>query len=100
MKLHTRVYQYYYYHVTFANVGGFLAVSFIKMCKFWKRRSLCYLFLIKVDLFCCPYLDCELAVRRGSDRIGPFDCICMTSCLEAVTVSINYSKGLECYLEY
>lgn len=62
MNLHTKIYHYYY--VTFTNVGGFLAVSFIKMCKCWKRRSLRYLFLIKVDLFCCPYLDGELAVRR------------------------------------
>lgn len=65
-----------------------------------EEKKLLLSFLIKVDLFCCPYLDGELAVRRGSDRIGPFDCICMTSCLEAVTVSINYSKGLERYLEY
>lgn len=62
MKLRTGV--YHYYCLTFTNVGGFLAVSFIKMCKCWKRRRLRYLFLIKVDLFCCPYLAGELAVRR------------------------------------
>lgn len=64
MKLRTRIYHYYYYCLTFTSVCGFLTVSFIKMRKCWKRRSLRYLFLIKVDLFCCPYLDSELALRR------------------------------------
>lgn len=65
MKPHTGIYLHYYYYVTFTNVGGFLAVSFIEMCKYWKRRSLRYLFfLIKVDLFCCPYLGGELTVHR------------------------------------
>lgn len=49
MKLHARIYYYYYYYLTLTSVGGSLAASFVEMCKCWKRKSLRYLFLIKVD---------------------------------------------------
>lgn len=65
MKLHTRVYHYRY--VTFTKAGGFRAVSFIKLLEEEKPPLS---FLIKVDLFCCPYLDGELAaVQTESARL-------------------------------
>lgn len=105
----TQDYFNFNYALTFTIVG----VSPPLLMRYHVRREslkrLSSIFLIKDVLFLLflPQLWRALYApastysgRRGSDRISLFNCICMTPCLEAVTVSINYSKGHGCYLEY